>query len=340
MKKQELIAALECVKPGLSNKELIEQSTSFAFINGRVVTYNDEISISHPVAGLELTGAIQATELYSILKKLKQEDIEISLTDTEVLLTAGKVKVGLILQQEIKLPINEIGEIKKWKILPEDFEKAMQMAMMCTSTNSTKPVLNCVHINKGFIEGTDNYRIYKTDIATVFNTVEGEPKDDILIPATSVSVLLKFGASKISLTSGWVHFKSTENGAILSCRTFADAFPSTDGITKIKGKPIKFPKTISNILDRATVFGKHGASVTDEEVHVLLENKRIKISAKSESGWFSEEANVDYNGEKVEFNIMPSLLKGILGETTTCLFNGTILRFEGEGWLFITLLKG
>ena len=48
MKKAELIKALEAVRPGLANKEMIEQSTSFAFMKDRVVTYNDEISISYP----------------------------------------------------------------------------------------------------------------------------------------------------------------------------------------------------------------------------------------------------------------------------------------------------
>ena len=340
MKKELLIAALETVKPGLANKELIEQSTSFAFVDGRVVTYNDEISISHPVAGLELTGAIQATELYAILKKLKQEEIEITLTETEVLLTAGKVKVGLVLQTEVKLPITEIGEIKKWKTLPEGFNKAMQMALMCTSTNSTKPVLTCVHITKDAIEGTDDFRLYKTELKTSFIVDEGNTAEDILIPSTSVSVLLKFGATKISLTSGWVHFKNTVNGAILSCRTFADAFPDTSKILKIKGKEIKFPKTIDKILDRAAVFGKYGSKITDEEVHIALGAKRITVSAKSETGRFEEVANVDYNGESIVFNIMPSLLKGVLNEEYVCLYKEGTLRFEGTDWVFFTLLKG
>ena len=58
--RQNLQKALEIVKPGLSNKEIIEQTTSFAFIDGKVVTYNDEISICHPVEGLTLEGAVKA----------------------------------------------------------------------------------------------------------------------------------------------------------------------------------------------------------------------------------------------------------------------------------------
>jgi len=48
----ELKEALERVRPGLASKDIIDQATSFAFLKDRVVTYNDEISISHPVKGL------------------------------------------------------------------------------------------------------------------------------------------------------------------------------------------------------------------------------------------------------------------------------------------------
>jgi hypothetical protein len=53
IQKTNLIQALEKVRPGLSAKEAILQSTSFAFLNGCVVTYNDEISLSHPVEGCD-----------------------------------------------------------------------------------------------------------------------------------------------------------------------------------------------------------------------------------------------------------------------------------------------
>ena len=334
MKKQDLITALETVKPGLANKENLEQSTSFAFIDGRVFTYNDEISISHPVEGLDITGAIKAEELYAILKKLKQEEIDITVTDTEILLKAGKVKVGLVLQSEITLPLTEVGEIKRWKTLREGFLKAMQLAMFSCSTQDSTPKLTCVHVNHEIIEGSDGFRLHRTTLP------EPVPVETFLIPAASVATVLKFAPNKITLTPGWVHFKSDTTGAILSCRTFADKYPDTSNIITVKkGKNITFPKTIANILDRASVFGKHGTSVTDEEVHVVLEGNRIKISADNDVGHITEEANISYEGNKIEFNIMPSLLKGILKDITTCVYTGKILKFEGEGWIFITLLK-
>ena len=88
--KAELQNALEKVKPGLAGKELIEQSTSFSFVNNRVVTYNDEISISHPVKGLEIKGAVKAQALYSFLGKVKKEEIDVEYEDNQIIIKTGR----------------------------------------------------------------------------------------------------------------------------------------------------------------------------------------------------------------------------------------------------------
>lgn len=333
MKKSDLLTALEIVKPGLSNKEIIEQSTSFAFVDGRVVTYNDEISLSHPVEGIELTGAIQASELYLILKKIKQEDVEVTLTENEVLLTAGRTKIGLTLQAEIKLPITDFKNIKKWETLPEDFLLAMKMAMYSTGNDNNRPILTCVHVNEGgFIEGSDGYRIMKSTVSKQLNI------PTFLIPSTSVNTLLKLNPIKITMGEGWVHFK-TEGGTIMSCRILEDVFPDTKSILIVDdGIEITFPKTINEILDRASVFKKQdGASVA--EVSVIIEKNCIKIKSNSDTGWFEEESHIKYTGNKLEFSITPSLLKNILNTIKTCTFNGRILKFVGDNWEFVTVVQ-
>ena len=120
--KEQLQRALEIVKPGLANKELIEQSTSFAFMGGKVITYNDSISVSHPVEGLELEGAVLADNLYKFLGKIKKADVDLVVKDNEIILTTGKATAGLTLQSEIKLPLDEtLSERGRWQKLPENF---------------------------------------------------------------------------------------------------------------------------------------------------------------------------------------------------------------------------
>lgn len=331
MKKQNLQKALEIVKPGLAGKEMIEQSTSFAFIKGRIVTYNDEISLSHPVEDLEIEGAVQAEELYKLLSKIKKDEIEVTIEKNELLLEAGRIKAGLILQQEIKLPLEEIGELGEWKKLPENFIKYVKFATAACSRDMSKPVLTCVHIHKDVIEGSDSFRIARCQLK------EEMPVKTFLIPATSAIELIRLEPKKIAEGEGWMHFQTDEE-TVLSCRTFEDKFPDCGQFMKVKGISIIFPKTINEVLDRAAVFAKR-EHFLDETVIIALQNKRLKVSSESDSGWFEEEMNFKYDGDSVTFAITPYLLKDILEETSACILGENRLKFEGEGWEYLSMLK-
>ncbi|HDY89495.1 MAG TPA: hypothetical protein ENH82_15455 [bacterium] len=335
MNKTKLQQALEIVKPGLASKEMIEQSTSFAFIDGRVVTYNDEISLSHPVEGLEIEGAIQAEELYKLLSKIKQEEdeIEISIEKNEVILQVGRMKAGLSLQQEIKLPLEEIGELSRWKTLPEDFIRFVGLAMQVCSRDMSRPVLTCVHVNKnGQIEGSDGFRIIRCELEKEM------PVKTFLIPANSAAELVRLQPTKVAEGSGWMHFKTDEE-TILSCRTFQDDFPDCEPFLKVEGVEIIFPKTIKEIVGRAEVFAKRDHFL-DETIEITIGKKRITVKSRSDSGWFEEGANIRYNDEPVSFSITPYLLKDILTETPVCALCEDRLKFEGAGWVSILTLRG
>lgn len=331
--KSDLLTALETVKPGLASKETtIEQSTSFAFMSDKVVTYNDEISISHPVQGLEITGAVNANELYTLLSKLKKEEIEIEVNESELLLHCGRAKAGLTFQSEIKLPLDDMGSVGKWKKIPEDLLHAMSFAMGSTVKDSTQPVLMCVHVNKeGFVEASDSFRISKI-------MIESLPINTFLIPSTSVGKIIKLNPIKIAEGDGWVHFK-TEEETVISCRTFADdTFPDTTPFLKVKGKQITLPERTKDILDRATVFCK-GDGLNGESVEITLQENVFHVKSQSESGWFEEECKMKYAGEPIEFSISPSMLKDILVETLTCSISENSLKFEGDNWIYVTALK-
>jgi DNA polymerase III sliding clamp (beta) subunit (PCNA family) len=329
--KSDLQNALETVRPGLANKELIEQSTSFAFMNDRIITYNGEISISHPIEGLEITGAVNANELYNLLVKLKKEEIELEVNDTELQLNCGRAKAGLTLQSEITLPIDDIGAKGKWKSIPEDLLKAMQFVMNSASSDSSKPVLLCVHANQeGFVEASDSYRISKMMLQTKL------PISTFLIPATSAVKVIKVNPTQIAEGNGWIHFK-TESGTTISCRIFADdSFPDTAPFLKVEGKQIKLPERIQEILEKAMVFCKKDVF---DDVDIILEKENIIVQSKSDNGWFTEECKIRYTGDKISFAINPIMLKDILTETLNCTISENSLKFEGDNWTYVTLLK-
>lgn len=331
--KAELQTALEIVKPGLASKEKLEQSTSFAFIAGRVVTYNDEISVSHPVPGLDLEGAILAENLYKFLGKVKEKEITCTSTSSEIVLTAGKAKAGLILQSEVTLPLKEeLGEAKSWKRLPTDFVKDIKFVMAASSKDSSRPKLTCVHVNQsGYVEASDGLRIAWHELT------DKMPIPTFLIPATSVIEVVKLNPNGIAVGKGWVHFRTKEK-TIISCRILAEEFVQTAPLLRLQGTEVFLPAGLDEVLDRATVFSKRD-HLLDEEVLITIKNKKLIMEAKSESAWFKEEVDINFNSEPLTFSITPYLLKGILSETSACELSDKKIKFKGPKWIYVGLLR-
>lgn len=331
--KSQLTKALEIVAPGLSNKEQIEHSSSFAFMGNRVVTYNDEISISHPVDGLNITGAIKADEFYKFLRKIKKEEFDIELKENEIYFKIGKIQAGIRLETEIRLPLNEIGNIGDWKDLPDNFNEALQFVAPVAGRDALAPVLTCVNIHKdGFMEASDAFKLVK------YEMIKEMPIDTFLLPAIISTNVVKLNPKQIAEGNGWVHFRTDED-TVISCRIFSDKYPTTTGaILKVKGAEITLPETIDEMIDRASVFSKR-ESAFDESVSILIDNNRISIEAKSDAGWFKEKAAIEFEGETISFDITPSLLRNILKETRACVVNDTIIKFETKNWEYVAMLR-
>lgn len=329
IKREELREALEIVKPGLANKEIVEQGTSFAFLGDRVVTFNSEISVSHPIQGLNLTGAIKAEALYQFLNRTKAEEIEITVRDNEVEVRAGKARAGLVFETEIRLPIHEIGEAKKWHNIPDGLIDALRFCQPVASKDSSRPVLQCIHVHKsGRVEGADVHQIVRVKLGNKL------PIETFLIPATSVKHLLRYDVKKFALGEGWVHFR-TEAGTVFSARVFQGEFPDVDPILTIeKGRTVKFPASVLDALERAEVFAESSLSKDSEVMLRIDENGTITIRAENEQGWAEEtlEAEEVENGKTITIRTSPEVLASSLRQTLTCVIGENKLRFEGETW--------
>lgn len=332
MKKSDILQALTIVKPGLSNKDVIEQASSFAFIDGKIITYNDEISIAHPIDGLEIEGAIKADLLYGLLSKVKSEEIELSTEGNELKIKSGRMKAGITLQQEIKLPLEEIATKSKWKALPENFSKYLAFAATSCSSDMSNAKLTCVNVTEdGFLQASDNYRITNVNLRAKM------PVKTFLLPATSAILISKMNPVKISEGAGWIHFKTSE-GTTISCRVFEDSFPLVGSLLNVTGEAITFPDNLLSVLDRAGIFAKRD-SLIQESITIQITEKKLIVKATAENGSFEESVKINHSGKPLEIIISPYLLKGILAETLECIVGEKLLKFETEDWIYVSALK-
>lgn len=335
---KELKHALETVKPGISNKEEIEQSSHFAFIENKVFSFNDELCIMCPVKDLNLTGTIDSGELYSYIAKVETELMEIEPEENELKIKSGRSKIGLILNPEIKLPLDDaqLNERGKWCELPKDFADAIDFVSESCASGIENPVTICVHINdKGFVEGTDTHRLshWKFDEVLEVPTV--------LIPASSMKVVAKFNPTHMASGNGWAHFRNRKR-ATLSCRCFNNAFMNTEKILAKpteKGIKVKFPEKLSNVIDRAQVFAARPQK-SFETITIKASKGKLFVESQSEIGsWFRESLPIDYAGEDFSFMITPYLIKNILKQMNVCTIFKDRLRFESKNWIHIASLK-
>jgi len=333
--KAEFVAILDAVRPGLGQRDVIEQATSFAFLPGEVVTYNDEIAVRHPL-DLQITGAVRANELYALVSKLKDDDIDIQITDNELLISGKRAKAGIKIEAEIKLPLDELGTLAdKFTAIPDTFLPALKMAMNFAAKDMSKPILTCCHIKGQLIEASDDFRIIRIDIGQAGKKAF---KESLCIPATAAKSLVRYSVKEFCQTTGWAHFRA-KNGVVFSCRTYADEFPDISPFLIVEGVELKLPGSMKEVLDKAGVFS-NAQIARDEEVKITVENKRMVIRGEGDYGWFEESVNCAFSGDKIEFLVSPSMLADILDHVTHCVVGENSMLFEGENFKHVICLIG
>ena len=326
--KTEILKALEVVKPGLANVELIAQATHFAFFKDRVVTFNDSISISCAINGLDITGAVRAEELYGFLKRAKGKEVNVEITDNELKLKAGRSKAGLTFQSDIEMPLEEISTKKDWHDLPDEFTDNLMFIKDCCSKEMSRGILTCVHVTDKFLEASDSLQLMRL-------AQEGWPFGDYLIPAENIAEIHKIEPSQVAESDGWLHFKNL-GGVEISCRVMPDKFPKTEHLFKVKGANVGFPKTMPEILERVMVFTKGDQQ---DEMEIKLGKGKLLVNGKNDYGWFKEQASVKYDGKGGRFWISPVLLQNILKRSSKAILGDEKIKFKGTDWEYVAVLK-
>lgn len=333
----ELIKALEAVMPGLAAKDVVEQATAFAFRDGRVHAYNDQVAVSHPCPP-GLAGAVRAQELHALLKRLADDEIDVEAGENELLVKGKRAKASLVLQAEITLPLDEVGGRKVWKTLPDGFTAAVKFVLFSAGGDMTKPELTAVHVVGRTVETCDNFRLTRWQLGKR-EKFDGE----LMLPAAAAAELVKYEPTHWCLTTAkddkgdvpaWAHF-TNKAGAEFSCRLVAGEFPDLQPFVDQKWKhKIAFHEDTAAILDRAQVF-LAGDKAAHPTVDVKVSSGRMIVAAKGIAGWFEETVRVEASKESFAFTINPQALHDMLPLLRDSELNedGSVLKFEGDNFI-------
>ena len=307
--RQNLLLSLESVAPGLASREVIQQSTCVVFHAGKVFTFNDEVACSRetPLKGVE--GAVKAKPLLDLLSKLKEDEIEIEVTEEEFLIRGKGKKSGIRKEAEILLPVDAVETPEVWKDIPPDFTEAISIVSACTSSEESQFVLTCVHLTPDCVESTDRYQIARYPISTGLTR-------DMLVRGESIKKIVPLDMTQFSETPSWIHFRN-ENGLVLSCRRYLEDFPdlsrflSTDDTS-----PVTLPGGLAEMVAAAEIFSSENSA--GNAIAVDLRADRIVFEGEGASGWYKEMKKISYSGIPIRFMIAPKLLLEISKKSNSC----------------------
>lgn len=296
--REELVKALTTVKPGVASTDIVAQASAFVFSEGRVYSYDDEIAISAPCPlDSDFEGAIYANELLGLLSRMKSETVSLDFEKgDEIRIRGGRSHAGLKLLKQIEIPLDQLGDQKSWKLLPENFVKAVGFCSGFTGTDVTKPAVTCLNIRRSSIEATNNQHLVEYILKTPI-------RDNMMIPSSSIKKLISIKptdycsppAEKENGRRSWVHFKN-QGDVRFSCRLGAGEFPGLAAIKEKPLSPINFPMEIADIIERSTAIDSE-----DHSIVITIEDNQMTIEKKGRWGWFKETARVRYKGARISF---------------------------------------
>lgn len=323
--------------PATKGKNASSQAEWVFFKDKFVGTFNDKMAVSWDLELDEIYCSVSATDLDKVLSGIKEEEINISLTDNELILSATGTKAKISVFKEA----NKIEEFYNsfdfddldWEDLPENFIPQLNLAKFSTSNNEFDPQnLFCVLIDNDFIYSGNGYRCTKMKCDSGFNC---------LIPKQAVEQIIKFPEiNTYAITNNWIHF-ANETGGIISSKIVKGNFPN---ITKILdsfpgGSRIELSKTLVNPLKEIDILLAKDADFL-KTVNITIEKGRTIIKGKKEGLDIEKIIPNKFKDNKTPFDISPVFLKDLL-ELEICnsvrIINN-IAVFESDGFQHLVTL--
>ncbi len=323
-----LLEQLELVIPGLSAREITEQSSCFIFQNGKVITFNDEISCTTSVE-VSVEGAVPARPLLGILQKIPNDYVDIKMEDEKLIIKTKKKTATIRTQITILNPIDLVDTPTKWKKLPKGFTEAIAKVKECAGKDETKFALTCIHLHPEYIEATDNLQAGRSRM------VSGLSKS-ALVRKEAIKHIINLDITRVSETKKWIHFKNRA-GLVLSCRNYTEKFPNLDETFATKGDKTILPKELKEAAELANVF--IAEAETHDEVVIDLTEKRLILLGKGPSGKYKEIIKVKYQGTPVRFAIPAILLTELIQQDTKCQICIGRLKIQTKNFVYVTVLS-
>lgn len=338
------LEALKFIKPGVANASIVEQSDLVLMDDDKIVSYNDEIAISHPF-DIGITGGVSADELIKLLQKLPSEDIKINEAEdegeTQLSISCkdsdGEViEAGFYMATDITIPNLGIDELDDddWFELPSDFIAGVNFCLSSASNNIEAGMLTCINIEGNTIMSCDNFQATKYEM-------KDEIDDELIlnIPKDAAKNLAQYRPTEVAKNDGWIHFRNDVE-TIYSARIMDMDYPNVKGLFATKEDDddlvsMTLPKELKKTLLRAEILADSDEKSGNKQVAIKSKKGKLTVSGNGPAGWVTETVKTSFKGNLPEFWICPTLLAAILEIAQEGKLNEQVILFEGKNFAHV-----
>lgn len=325
--RNDLLQALESVQPGLNMRDVIEQSSCFAFREGEVMTFSDEIACRR-ASPLKIEGAVPAQPLLNVLRRMPEDEIDVMVEGGELIVKGNRRRAGICMQSEVSLPIEKVEQADDWKKLHADFTDAVYVAQQCVGKDDSNYTSTCIHLHPKFIEACDNHQAIRYPLKTRVTQAA-------LIRGASIKHIVSLDMTEFAETETWIHFRNP-TGLVFSCRRDVQSYEDLDAILVVDGEPITLPKGLAEASEMAEIFSSENPE--ENEVEVQIQPNRLRVIGRGASGWFQEYKKIKYAGDPISFLIAPKLLSELVKRYSECTITETKLKVETGKFTYVAAL--
>lgn len=334
--RNDFLVALQMLQPVVGGTSFLSMNECVHFYDGKILGFSTgtKYVASLPFSLDGISCSVHFKELFEVLKKMKTTEIDVSIEDGHFLIKAGKARCGIrVFDRKDMIPYDVIKpceEAEMHQVFPSFFD-ALKCVSFCAADPSEYSDMINIQVKDGDVRAINGAQ------AIIVDLPKDEPALDCYFPAESVPIIAHYDFTKMGITKSYFVFADDSGFMFCVQRNTYNCFPDFSVFMDKaeQGSPFVFPLEVEDIIKKAIVFldkGKYSDG-TRKTQSVLLLIKPGKITCKGvgEYGWYEESIKTDYNGECLEFYIVPENLLAMLPNIQETKYNKSVEMVYNEG---------
>ena len=325
-KKEDINDCLETASLITKKESPFPSFSNISFFPDGICAMNEISFLFHKTeTGTEKTFGV-APELFNIVDKNKDDDLNLKLGKKFLSITSKSIKAKLSYTEEIERDmIPEIPE--EFQELPLNFIEALGKTKFASSKEERQPEFFCFVVKKGNVYTTNGQIAAKAELE--------EEVEDMLFPVEFFPVLQTFAPTKYAIAKNWVFFNSGDS--VVGVRQLEPSGLS-DSIMEmfkdIQGDKVELPKGFKDIIEESGIFIDSEMGVGS--INFDFKEGKMTLSSDNSKGEISK--SVPFKKEIESFILSQKYLKAVAPIVDEFCNEKQFVCFFGD-WVSVIIMK-